>query len=136
MKKQSFLLLACFFSVFCLCGCEDKEGGEQILVRLDVQVSDTLGNKYSTDSIILPTAGKNKLIFDITTNARWSASKKTGGGLDGWFSVPLKVIGGGDGQTSVNVLANATKRERKVYFYIASSDSSVVKKIVFVQPKP
>lgn len=133
MKTKFLLLLA----IACLCNlmtsCRDNDTApSSIKPYLNVAVSDSIGNTYTEDSIILPNH-KNKMIFDIATNCRWKASKQNISGLASWFSVPSKQVGGGDATLTSNVTENKTTKEKKVYFYVVASDSSIVRKIVIVQ---
>ncbi|UVO97205.1 hypothetical protein NXV86_20100 [Bacteroides sp. BFG-257] len=88
-KKQlvllSFLAIGSFF-----CGsCEKdiKTPGVFEPLYLDFSVSDTLGNQYTGDSIIIPSTA-NMMVFKITTNCSWSAKCQNKAGLSGWMSIP------------------------------------------------
>lgn len=135
--KKIYLIPLLFLSVCIWIGCDNDVNGTGVYepLYLEVKVSDSLGNRYTGDSIIIP-KGKNKMIFDITTNCRWKASKDTKVGVNGWMSLPSNSVGGGDAITTANVSENKSKNDRKVYFYVVTSDSSVVKKVVIVQPRP
>ena len=128
-KKQlvllSFLAIGSFF-----CGsCEKdiKTPGVFEPLYLDFSVSDTLGNQYTGDSIIIPSTA-NMMVFKITTNCSWSA------GLSGWMSIPSSPRGGGDATITSTVSNNKTKNDRKVYYSVIAGDSAIVKTVVIVQP--
>ncbi|WP_455586760.1 hypothetical protein [Bacteroides sp.] len=96
---------------------------------------DSLGRQHSYDSIIIP-KDKNVMYFDISTNCQWKASRENKAGLNGWMSIPSKAMGGGDSDFTASVVRNATKNDKKVYFYVVTSDSSFIRKYVIVQPHP
>lgn len=136
MRKIRLIPLL-FLSICIWVGCEDDPKGVGIYeaLYLEVAVSDSLGNSYTGDSIIIPKE-KNKLTFDIKTNCRWKANRVTKAGFDGWMTLLSKGTGGGDAMTTARVIENKTSKDKKVYFYVLASDSSIVKKIVIVQPHP
>ena len=133
-KKQlvllSFLAIGSFF-----CGsCEKdiKTPGVFEPLYLDFSVSDTLGNQYTGDSIIIPSTA-NMMVFKITTNCSWSAKCQNKAGLSGWMSIPSS-RGGGDATITSTVSNNKTKNDRKVYYSVIAGDSAIVKTVVIVQP--
>ena len=69
-----------------LAGCDNTLDGSGTYepLYLEVAVSDSLGNTYTGDSIVIPT-DKNKIIFDISTNSGWRASRENKVGLNGWL---------------------------------------------------
>ncbi len=137
MKKIGFIFIIFWIVGGVLVGCDNTLDGTGVYGSkyLEVTVSDSLGNSYTGDSIIIPVE-KNKMIFDIATNCRWKASRDNKAGLNGWLSIPSSAAGGGDATITSTVVENKTKKDKKVYYYIVASDSSVVRKIVIVQPHP
>ena len=134
-KKQlvllSFLAIGSFF-----CGsCEKdiKTPGVFEPLYLDFSVSDTLGNQYTGDSIIIPSTA-NMMVFKITTNCSWSAKCQNKAGLSGWMSIPSSPRGGGDATITSTVSTNKTKNDRQVYYSVIAGDSAIVKTVVIVQP--
>ena len=88
------------------------------------------------DSIVLSNASID-LIFNITTNASWKLSKEKPWGSTAsvtWFTNPKPTYGGGNSTSSTTVKINSGS-DRRVYIYIATGDSSCIKKYVFLQRK-
>ena len=137
MKKISFIFMLFWAAGGILAGCDNTLDGSGTYepLYLEVAVSDSLGNTYTGDSIVIPT-DKNKIIFDISTNSGWRASRENKVGLNGWLSIPSKAAGGGDAVITSTVVANLTSKDKKVYYYILTTGSAVVRKIVIVQPHP
>lgn len=136
MRKRQFILF--FFLVIgsFFCGSCEKDintPGVFEPLYLDFSVSDTLGNQYTGDSIIIPST-PNMMVFKITTNCSWNAKRKTKAGLDGWLSIPSPGRGGGDATITSTVSANKTKKDRKVYYSVIAGDSAIVKTVTIVQP--
>lgn len=138
--------------------CHDDSSSSKN-IAMEVNVTDTLGNSMDVypigednlnadtllrskkilqktgDSIVLEKDAMD-LIFHITTNATWKLSKQKAWGSKGsitWFTNPKPTYGGGNSTSATNVKVNSTKTERRVYIYIATGDSSCVKKFVFFQ---
>lgn len=153
MKKIFYAIFILLLSGNMLVSCDDefKVPGVFGNTYLNVEISDSLGTtdliapsltKYSVDSLgrqlsydsIIISSEKNVLYFELSTNCQWRASRINKAGLNGWMSIPSKAAGGGDSDFSANVVRNVTKKDKKVYFYVVTSDSSYIKKYVIVQP--
>lgn len=153
MKKIFYAIFILLLSCNVLVGCDDEYKVPGIFgnTYLNVEISDSLGSvglidptltKYSVDSLgrqlsydsIVISNKKNVLYFTLSTNCQWKASRVNKAGLNGWLSIPSKATGGGDSEFYATVVRNATKNNKKVYFYVVTSDSSYIKQYVIVQP--
>lgn len=142
-----FLLFVCFMA-----SCNNDNEVTRTPVYMTISLKDTSNVAYAGvpandydfpgDSIVL-SYNANKLVFNIETNATWTCVKAKAWGNSGrnaWFHNPTPTFGGGNSRFAVDIDANVYDKynnprpaSRRVYLYVATGDSSVVKKFVFLQ---